>query len=103
MFKLVLKKYIRKIIMKFDTNNQVCNKHNKEDFRECLKKCISVGTNFEILELFMKNHGFATYKNPLDENNRFYFIWSSNGLGNYKIGVIGQCDTNKQIVEIKVI
>ena len=63
MFKLRLKKYLQRIFVKFDTNNQVCNKHNKEDFRECLKKCISVGTNFEILELFMKNHGFATYKN----------------------------------------
>ena len=103
MFKLVLKKYIRKIIMKFDTDDQVCNRHKKEDFRECLKKYISVGTDFEILELFMKNHGFATYKNPLDENNRFYFIWSANNLGNYKIGVVGHCDTNKQIVEIKVI
>lgn len=81
----------------------VCNRGNKIEFSECLNQHIPIGSSYEELKLFLSKHGFFYAPNEPDKNNRFTFFWSANDLGNYKIGVIGLCDSELKVIEIRVI
>jgi hypothetical protein len=81
-----------------------CDKKDKQKFLNCLKSQVPLGSNFSYLKTFLIGHGFSYFENNDDlKNNRFYFIWDSQNLGNYKIGVVGQYDKNYKIISIEVI
>ncbi|MGL5804118.1 MAG: hypothetical protein ACRC2R_27440 [Xenococcaceae cyanobacterium] len=85
--------------------DMICDKSNREIFYPCLIKNVPLGSSYQKLFDFLILHDFSSsHKYPkLDKNYRFYFIWSSNSLGNYKIGVIGHCNSQLKVIELELI
>lgn len=88
---------------KFSKQNMICNRGNKEEFRDCLNQNIPIESSYEKLRLFLSEHDFVYAANQPDKNNRFNFFWTANDLGNYKIAVIGLCDSELKVIEMRVI
>ncbi len=82
---------------------QICDKGNKPEFRDCLKQNIPLGSSYEELKSFLSKHGFSIDRSELDKNNSFHFFWSANSLSNYTITIIGVCDSELKVIEMRVI
>lgn len=85
--------------------NMICDKSSKEIFYSCLVENIPIGSSYEDLKKFLILHGFGYSINDPDpdRNHEFYFLWDSNNLANYKIGIIGHCNSQLKVIEMKMI
>ena len=84
--------------------SDVCNKEDKNSFQTCINTRFPVGSDLSDLRRFLIEEGFLEVE-ELDDMNRkrFYFLWSTDDLSNYKIGVVGYYDSDCRIIAISVI
>ena len=85
--------------------NTICDKNDKKYFYSCLITNVPLGSSYEELKSFLLLHDFGyLHENPIPEKNyKFYFLWDSRNISNYKIGVIGNCNSNLEITKLEVI
>ena len=61
-------------------------------------------SSFEELKDYLIQEGFGLYESEQDnEENYFYFIWDSNKVSNYRIGVTGNYDKDLNVTNINII
>ncbi|WP_198011501.1 hypothetical protein [Synechococcus sp. PCC 7335] len=81
-----------------------CDKRDKGEFEKCIQQRFMSGSSFRELKNYLLKEGFGIYEYEQDDKaNYFYFLWNSNGIGNYRIGVAGNYDEDLTIIHINII